>query len=103
MLSHSLNPLTLDIFDIPLNGKCLNLILHVNGHRLKRIEDQRDFRRYKYISFTFQPTFPTAPTPPRKATMLNSKLIKGVDALPFVGEQGESFLVGERSDGGPRY
>ena len=28
---------------------------------------------------------------------------KGVDALPFVGEQGESFLVGERSDGGPRY
>ena len=28
---------------------------------------------------------------------------KGVDALPFVGEQGESFLIGERSDGGSRY
>ena len=31
------------------------------------------------------------------------KVGKSVDALPFVGEQGESFLVGERSDGGPRY
>ena len=92
----------LENFDIPLNRKCLHLVLHVSGHRLKRIEDQRDFRRYIYFICS-SPDISHSTDAAQESYNVELEVGKRVDTLAFVWEQGESFLIGEGRDGWPGY
>ena len=75
-------------------------------------------QRYKYISSNVTKIFnstlqihfvqisanvPHSADTTQESDDVELKVGKSVEGLPLVWEEGESFFIGERSDGGPRY
>ena len=72
----------------------------------KRTPSQKDFRSKAFQAlhiFHISPNIPHSTDSAEEGNNVEFKVWKRVDAFSFVREEGERFLVGERTDGRPGY
>ena len=72
----------------------------------KRTPSQKDFRSKAFQAlhiFHISPNIPHSTDSTEEGNNVEFKVWKRVDSFSFVREEGERFLVGERTDGGPGY